>query len=284
MSRRLIVTADDFGMSLEVNEAVEQAHRDGILTCASLVVAGNAAEDAVRRAKRLPGLGVGLHLAMFGAPAAAAGSSLLAPDGASLGASPVSTGIAVMISPSARKAASREFAAQFEAYRKTGLPLGHLDGHWHCHQHPAVLSIALELGKPLGLKAVRIPYEPFGFSRDVGLGRTNGPRRVHAISHWPLTRAMRWQVRRAGMAANDRFFGKTDNGRIDEPLLLSLVAKLPHGITELGLHPSTANWHGSHAPPADWLVAQELAALTSPVLRAAIDRHGIELCRWSDIA
>ena len=73
MSKRLIVTADDFGMSMEVNEAVEEAHREGILTCASLVVAGDAAQDAVKRAKRLPGLGVGLHLAIFGAKASARG-------------------------------------------------------------------------------------------------------------------------------------------------------------------------------------------------------------------
>lgn len=283
MNRKLIVTADDFGMSLEVNEAVEEAHRNGILTCASLVVAGDAAEDAISRAKRLPELGVGLHLAMFGAPASAAGPSLLAPDGANLGQNPVVTGIAVMVSPRARKAAEREFAAQFDAYRKTGLPLGHLDGHWHCHQHPAVLAMALRLGKPLGLRAVRIPYEPFGFSRDIGEGTKSVARLLHAMSHWPLTRAMRWQVRNAGMAANDRFFGKTDNGAIDENLLHSLVAKLPAGVTELGLHPAAANWRGPHAPPPDWQVAQELAALTSPALRAAIDEHGVTLCRWADL-
>src|SRR5471030_1738174 len=66
----LIVTADDFGMSIPVNEAVEEAHRKGVLTCASLVVAGEAAADAVRRAKRMPGLGVGLHLALLDAPSA----------------------------------------------------------------------------------------------------------------------------------------------------------------------------------------------------------------------
>ena len=284
MTRRLIVTADDFGMSLEVNEAVEEAHRNGILTCASLVVAGDAAEDAIRRAKRLPELGVGLHLAMFGAPASVSGPSVLAPDGANLGERPVGTGIAVMLSPRARRAAEREFAAQFDTYRKTGLPLGHLDGHWHCHQHPAVLAIALRLGKPLGLRAVRIPYEPYSFSRDVGDGSKPVARLLHAFSHWPLTRAMRWQVRNAGMAANDRFFGKTDNGAIDEKLLLRLVAKLPSGVTELGLHPSTVNWHGPHAPPADWQVAQELTALTSPALRAAINEHGVTLCRWADLA
>ena len=222
MTRRLIVTADDFGMSMEVNDAVEEAYRNGILTCASLVVAGDAAEDAVRRAKRLPKLGVGLHLAMFGAPASASEPSILAPDGANLGQSPVVTGVAVMVSPRARKAAEREFAAQFDAYRKTGLPLGHLDGHWHCHQHPAVLAIALRLGKPLGLRAVRIPYEPYSFSRDVGDGSKPIARLLHAFSHWPLTRAMRRRVRSAGMATNDRFFGKTDNGAIDKKLLLRL--------------------------------------------------------------
>ena len=111
MSARLIVTADDFGMSLEVNEAVEEAHRKGILTCASLVVAGEAAEDAVRRAKRLPELGVGLHLAVFGARASAAEPSLLAPDGVNLGESPVSTGSA----PRARMATCQRARAKRSA-------------------------------------------------------------------------------------------------------------------------------------------------------------------------
>ncbi len=284
MKRRLIITADDFGMSLEVNEAVEEAHRNGVLTCASLVVAGDAAEDAVRRAKRLPNLGVGLHLAMFGAPAAAKVASRIAPDGANLGQSPVSTGIAAMFAPGTRQAARREFSAQFDAFRRTGLPLGHLDGHWHCHQHPAVLAMALELGKPMGLKAVRIPYEPFGFSRRAGRRSNNAARLFHAVSHWPLARAMRWQARRAGVATNDQFFGKTDNGAVDELLLLSVVAAMPAGVTELGLHPSTGNWHGPHAPPNHWRVADELEALTSPVLHAAINRAGIDLCRWADIS
>ena len=283
MTRRLIVTADDFGMSLEVNEAVEEAHRNGILTCASLVVAGDAAEDAIRRAMRLPELGVGLHLAMFGAPASAAEPSLLAPDGANLAESPVAAGIAVMVSPRARKAAQREFAAQFEAYRRTGLPLGHLDGHWHCHQHPAVLAMALRLGKPLGLKAVRIPYEAYGFSRRISGSGQRGARLAHAITHWPLAQAMRWQVNRAGLVANDRFFGKTDDGAVDEALLLRLAAQLPAGVTELGLHPATATWRGRHAPPAPWRQGEELAALTSPRVRRAIADNGIALCRWADL-
>jgi chitin disaccharide deacetylase len=280
--KKLIVTADDFGMSLEVNEAVEQAHREGILTCASLVVAGDAAADAVARAKRLPNLGVGLHLAIYGARAAAQGNSAVSPDGINLGYTPVSTGIAMMVTPSGRAAARREVAAQMEAYRKTGLPLGHLDGHWHCHQHPALLAMALELGKSLGLKAVRLPYEPFGFSHAVG-GNRMLARLANALTHWPLSRTMKWQLKRAGARGNDRFFGKVDDGFIDERLLLGLAENLPEGVTELGLHPATITWGGDHAPPPHWQQAAELAALTSPAVRAAMSANGVSLCRWADL-
>ena len=284
MTSQLIVTADDFGMSLEVNEAVEEAHRNGILTCASLVVAGDAAEDAVRRAKRLPELGVGLHLAIFGARASAQGRSIVAPDGTNLGYNPVLAGSAIMVTPGGRKAARREIAAQFEAYRKTGLELGHLDGHWHCHQHPVVLAMALEYGVPMGLKALRVPYEPFGFSRRVA-GKSKAAARLgHAIFGLPLTSVMRLQARAAGVAVNDTFFGKTDDGFISEDLLLSLLCNLPKGATELGLHPATETWDGEHCPPAHWRQADELAALISPKVRAEVARRSIDLIRWADLA
>jgi len=278
--KRLIVTADDFGMSLEVNEAVEQAHREGILTCASLVVAGEAAEDAVRRAKRMPSLGVGLHLAMFGAPSCADGPT-------PLGERPVRTGIAMMLSARARAAARREVEAQFEAYRRTGLPLGHLDGHWHCHEHPVLLAMAIEMGLAQGLKGLRVPYEPFGFSREASRGLRvragMGTRLVHAFGHWPLAAEMRRQAIRARLAMNDRFFGKNDAGAIDAPLLAQMIQALPEGTTELGLHPASSTWTGPHAPPPDWRQASELAALTDPTIREAIDAEAIVLSRWSDL-
>lgn len=284
MSARLIVTADDFGMSIEVNEAVEEAHRSGVLTCASLVVAGEAAEDAVRRARRLPGLGVGLHLAIFGARASASQPSILAENGVDLDEKPVRTGSAIMVLPSARAAARREIAAQFEAYRKTGLALGHLDGHWHCHQHPTVVAQALDIGVPLGLKALRVPYEPYGFSRRVASREGKSVARLaHAVFGLPLTLNMRRLARAAGAATNDYFFGKIDDGFITEDLLVRLVENLPDGVTELGLHPATETWRGEHCPPAHWRQADELAALTSPRVREAVERSGIELIRWADL-
>lgn len=284
MSRKLIVTADDFGMSLEVNEAVELAHRQGVLTCASLVVAGDAAQDAIDRAKRMPGLCVGLHLAMHGARTAAKAPSPLSRDGENLDETPVRTGIAVMLSPAARRAARREFAAQFEAFRSSGLQLGYLDGHWHCHQHPAVLAMALELGKPLGLKGLRVPHESHALACKVAGRRASLGGMLQSAGMGLLGAEMRRQAREAGVRTNDYFFGMADGGFIDKRLMLGLADHLPEGVTEVGLHPSTANWHGPHAPPPHWQPAQELAGLIDLEVRESLSRNGIELCRWSDLA
>lgn len=248
------------------------------------MVTGAACEDALRRAKRLPGLGVGLHLALYDAPACHPQPSRIAPDGRTLGMDSTGTGIAIMVSPKVREAARREIAAQFEAYRKTGLQLGHLDGHWHCHQHPVVLALAIEAGKPLGLRAVRVPYEPYAFSRRAGGGRGQLGRLAHVLGHYPLALEMRRQLRRAGLRYNDAFFGKNDAGAVDEPMLTRMIAGLPSGITEAGLHPAAGHWPGPHNLPSDWRPATELEALTSPALREAIAAHGVELCRWSDLA
>src|SRR5947209_6331903 len=94
-ARGLIITADDFGLSMAVNEAVEEAHRKGVLTCASLMVTGEAAADAVRRARKMPKLGVGLHLALLDAPSALLPSEipdLVEADGSGLAKRPVWTG------------------------------------------------------------------------------------------------------------------------------------------------------------------------------------------------
>jgi len=285
MSKHLVVTADDFGMSIEVNEAVEKAHRNGILTNASLVVAGAAAADAIRRAKRMPGLGVGLHLAIFGAPAQQSGEAqqMIAPDGENLGEKPVSTGIGIMFSPATRAAAKREIEAQFRAFGQSGLELGHLDGHWHCHQHPTILNLAIAAGRPLGLRAVRIPYEGLGWSHRVTGHRRLGARIGHAVSHAPLAGFMRLRTKAAGLRANDHFFAKSDAGSVSGDQLLGLLQNLPDGVTEVGLHPSTRQRIGIHSPPPDWDSTGELAALTDPRLRPEIERRGIILCRWADL-
>src|SRR3954454_3842581 len=160
--KQLIVTADDFGREAAVNEAVEEAHRNGILSTASLMVAAPAAADAVARARRLPGLRVGLHLVLVdGAPAlAAAAVPALVGGNGEFEPNMVRAGIRFAVSPGARRQLAAEIRAQFEGFRATGLALEHVNGHKHFPLPPTIGRLILEIGRDYGLRAVRLPAEP----------------------------------------------------------------------------------------------------------------------------
>ena len=287
MRRRLIVTADDFGMAPEVNEAVEAAHRDGVLTGASLLITGAAAPAAVALAKRTPTLEVGLHLAMVAAPPAADPADipdLLAADGSGLGQRPIVTGARAAMSRRVRAQVRRELVAQFEAFRRAGLRPSHVDGHWHGHQHPDIVRLIVELAPEYGVRTVRWPREPVLASARAARGEVFVGRAIDAALHAPILRAMRARLRRAGIATNDWFYGKTDGGRLTADRLGRIVSRLSPGVSEIGLHPASRRWTGPHAPPADWRMTEELEALTSPALRDTISRHGVRLVCFSDLA
>ena len=272
--RALIVTADDFGLSLAVNEAVEEAHRKGVLTCASLVVTGEAAADAVRRAKKMPKLGVGLHLALLDAPSALEAAQIpdLIEQGQDyLGSRAAATGARIALVKSVREQARAEMHAQFDLYRKTGLTLDRVDGHWHFHMHPTVVGILIhDLARPYGIKAMRVPREPAGpSSRAAGSGSVK--RWGTALANGPLWAALRARLKRAGIGCNDWFFGLNDTGSVTRDRLLGFIAELPPGVSEIGLHPANAPLEGPFAPPAHYRVIEELAALTDPDV--------IEACR-----
>ncbi len=162
MPKHLIVTADDFGLSPQVNAAVEQAHRDGILTAASLMVAAPAAAEAVAIARRNPGLRVGLHLALVEARPALPHSEvpdLVGSDGW-FRRDTARFGAEIFFSPRMKGQLAREIAAQFDAYAATGLPLDHVDAHQHFHLHPTVAGLMIRIGRRHGMRSVRIPAEP----------------------------------------------------------------------------------------------------------------------------
>lgn len=284
--RQVIITADDFGMSLEVNEAVEEAHRRGVLTSASLVVTGEAAGDAIARARRMPKLGVGLHVALLDAPAALCNEQipdLMDIDGRGLGRSTWKTGSKIAVSSKVRRQALAEIRAQFELFRNSGLALDHVDGHWHFHQHPTLLRALIALAPEFRIRAVRIPYEP-AFESWRAAGRIDLSRRVMDLAaHWPLLRRMRRMLRSAGIASNDWFFGKNDGGAIGQAWLFRLIGHLPKGVSEIGLHPATRRWISPHAPPAHWRAADELAALVDPEVVAACRRPGVRLTTFGEV-
>jgi hopanoid biosynthesis associated protein HpnK len=269
VSKRLIVTADDFGLSEAVNEGIERAHRDGILTSASLMVAGTAAADAVRRAKALPNLSVGLHLV------AIEGATVLPADEVpdlvdAVGRIPsdqLALGFKYAFHPAARRQLAAEIRAQFSAYAATGLALDHADSHKHMHLHPTVGRLLLNIGRDFGLRAVRVPAEPPAVLARCG---TPGGRALHAWS-----RLFRVQARRAGMAVADAVFGIAWSGHVTAERLLRLIPLLPDGVSELYCHPASGRDGVIDALMPEYEHAAELAALVDPRVRAMLRQHGI---------
>ncbi|HIQ18342.1 MAG TPA: ChbG/HpnK family deacetylase, partial [Novosphingobium capsulatum] len=148
----LVVTADDFGADEAVNEAVERAHRDGVLTAASLMVTGHAVDDAVARARRLPSLGVGLHLVLVDGQSAlppAPGRALADAQGRFYDNMAL-TGLRLAISPAARRELAAEIEAQFAAFARTGLPLDHVNAHKHFHVHPVIARMVVDAARRHG--------------------------------------------------------------------------------------------------------------------------------------
>jgi hopanoid biosynthesis associated protein HpnK len=272
MRKFLIVTADDFGLHEAVNEAVEQASRAGVLTAASLMVGAPGAADAIRRARKLPHLRVGLHLVLADGRATLAPELIpaLADAAGRMNSRMFVNGVRFFASHKVRKQLEAEIRAQFSAFARTGLTLDHVNVHKHFHLHPTLLEMLLKIGRDFGVPAVRVPDEPLWFAARSG-NRFSG---TQAALLAPWVSLMKRRLRRANMPHNDRLFGVAASGAMDETKLLAILARLPQGVTEIYLHPAVQSGAAIAASMHAYRHADELAALLSPKVRAAIAAGG----------
>ncbi len=282
MREFLILTADDFGLHESVNEAVERANRSGVLTAASLMVAAPAAGDAVRRAHALPGLRVGLHLVLADGAAQLEADLIPALVDASghMDGRMLARGLRYFASPGARRQLRAEIHAQFGAFARTGLELDHVNVHKHFHLHPVLLDLILEIGGGFGLRAMRVPAEPLWFAGRGG-ARIAGPASAALLSPWVAL--MKRKLRARGVRHNDHVFGIACSGAMHERRLLEILARLPPGVTEVYLHPATES--GALIAPSmnGYRHADELAALLSTEVRAALARTGRASGGFADV-
>jgi hopanoid biosynthesis associated protein HpnK len=278
--RQLIVTADDFGAALAVNDAVERGYTEGVLTAASLMVGAPAAADAVERARRLPGLGVGLHLVLVeGRPVNAPADlpDLVTPDGqfrTDMGR----LGADIFFKPATRRQLAREIEAQFEAFAATGLPLDHVNTHKHFHLHPTIAGLIVQIGRRFGMTAMRAPAEPRSVLVAVEPAANPPPAYVTAPWAW-LGKA---RLRRAGIATPDQVFGLNWSGQMTAGRLEGLIRRLPQGLSEIYLHPATAAAYDGSAP--GYRYVEEFEALIDPAVIAASRADGLALGGFSDFA
>jgi hopanoid biosynthesis associated protein HpnK len=267
--RRLIVNADDFGRSRSVNAAVIRAHREGILTTASLMVNELAADEAVALARRNPQLGVGLHLTLV------CGSSTLSaakiPDLVNaqkqFSDNPVATGFRYFASARCRAQLREEIAAQFAKFRATGLRLDHVNGHLNIHLHPTVLNIIFD---NIGEAALRLTYDPFLLNARLAGGHW-GYRCSHALIYRLLSTRARPMLAQRKIPHTGAVFGLLQNGCVDANFIRQLLPCLPVGDSELYSHPSLD--HFTH----------EFDALINPTIRELAQQLGLQLIRYQDL-
>ena len=270
--RRLIVNADDFGRSASINAAVLKAHREGVLTTASLMVNEAAVDEAVGMAKENPNLGVGLHLTLVDGHSALSREAIpgLVNEQKELCYCPILAGFKFFFQPGLREQIRKEISAQFERFTMTGLKLDHVNSHHHLHMHPTVIGILLDCVERLGVSRVRLTMEPLWVNVRNIAGRRfrNLP---HAVIYSVLAARAGSGFRRLAIRHPKSVFGLMQNHAVDESYLERLLPVLPEGDSELYAHPSTDRFK------------HELEALISPTVRGLIERLGIRLIRYQDL-
>ncbi|HMJ89330.1 MAG TPA: hopanoid biosynthesis-associated protein HpnK [Candidatus Acidoferrum sp.] len=270
--RRLIVNADDFGRSHSINKAVIRAHREGVLTAASLMVNEAACDEAVALAKENPQLGVGLHLSLLFGHSALKPQEIpgLVNERCEFSESPVASGMKFFFQRNLRSQIEAEIAAQFERFRATGLKCDHINGHLHLHLHPVVFEILMRRAREWNITHLRLTCDPFWLNARLAGGHWLY-RASHAVIYRLLShRSMRALVRRK-IRFTERVFGLLQNARVDEAFVSALLPQLPAGDSELYSHPSLTEFR------------HEFDALVSPVVKQLVRDHDIELIRYQDL-
>ena len=273
-SRKLIINADDYGLSRGVNTGIIEAAETGSVTSASMMVNLPGFDDSVASARSCPSLSLGLHLNLTtGKPLTAAPTLTRKKTGQFY---PLALLIArASLGRVDSSEVARECAAQIDRMVQVGIRPTHLDSHRHVHAHPSLWPAVLEAASSRGLSNVRVPTEPmWANTRDwkATLKKTG------------LLMSSRISRRRVEYNAPIHFFGLSlQGGSSFAARLFALIPKLPAGTTELMTHPGYADAELSEHDGYTWQREEELRVLCSKDLRDLLLRHGIELVSFGSL-
>ena len=278
--KKLIVNADDFGLHESINEAIENAHRQGILTSTSLVVNGEAFEHAVEIAKRNRDLGVGLHLTLIGEQPVALPHRIksIVDAGGRLYENHKQLCIKILRKEVLLKDIIVEIEAQFDKFYKTGFAPTHLDSHRHLHLFPPIFNSIKPVLQKYNIKRMRYLNIPcFEFNRG------NYFKKIMALFFKCFSLLNKKKYKH-----QDFFFGFFDSGHLDKDYLVYLLRKLKPGITEINFHPGKNNqdirkkyniWDMHSSWKYDW--EKEFRVLIDDNLKTLIKENKITLVNYS---
>ncbi len=263
--KQLVVNADDFGFTRDVNEGIVEAHQHGILTATTLMANGPAFDDAVRLARENPRLDLGAHLVLVGGPALATPGKELPPGIPQLFAAIAARRIRIY----------DELSAQVKRILDAGIRLTHMDTHKHTHLAPSVLEAVARIAEESGASWVRRPFDlPLTAAR----GGAPWLKRVTSDGLSVVRARFHRVLAKHHCRTTDHFAGFQITGRFQTRELVALIRALPEGSTELMCHPghSTGELRAARTRLKESR-ERELAALTSPEARRALEECGVEL-------
>lgn len=286
--KQLIVNADDFGLAESVNRGIIVAHRDGILTSASLLANGPAFDQAIALSSQFPQLSIGVHLNISQATSVSPAARIptLMNERRELYLSPFRLWLGILRREINLEDIHSEFRAQVLKVLDAGVTPTHLDGHLHVHILPQLSPVVIALAREFRVRYVRCPNEDlevtlpliwkFGGASVAALERS-------AISYGvnSFAKSFRERMRIAGLACPDTFYGLAHTGFLDAQMLRGLLDLVPNGTTELMCHPGYA---GAELESLGGKLTHEreteVLALTAPEIRETVERLGIHVTNF----
>jgi predicted glycoside hydrolase/deacetylase ChbG (UPF0249 family) len=268
--KQLVVNADDFGFTPDVNQGIVEAHRRGILTATTLMANGAAFEDALRLARETPSLDVGCHLVLIGGRSLSTGKPL-----------PLTVPQLLAVMARRQIRVYDELRAQVRRIVDAGIRPTHLDTHKHTHLAPPVLDAVARLGEEFDIPWVR---RPFDFPLNARRGAVPGATRLAGAALGLLRRRFHRVLEKHGRRTTDHFAGFQITGRFRTAELVDLLDAVPDGSTELMCHPGRCGEALRHARTRlKESREHELEALVAPEVRQALERNGIELVNYAGL-
>jgi len=277
--KRLIVNADDFGMTHGINRGIIEATAHGIVTAASIMVTGWAFEEAVQLAAENPNLDVGLHLSLtVGTPAS--GDPAVHRDLASHGTFRLGNRdllIDLILRRIMPSVLHREIEAQFKKAVEARLPITHIDGHESIHLFPGIREVVFQLMGQYGIPSMRLSHERIGL------------RKVWRLKRWKKALINlfgllhRRQMRRHGIRTTDYYYGTFDAGYLGKGELMAMISNLKEGTSEIMCHPGYRDESFDRICGGRYLPDQELTALMDAEVQDLLHRRGVHLVSFKDL-
>lgn len=280
--KKLIINADDFGLHETVNSGIIQGHTAGFVTSTTIMANGNAFEHAVELAGANKGLGIGVHLTLVGAkPVCEPQQVKSLVDSEGYLASQYPQFLLRYIKGQISLAdIGQELRAQVQKVVDTGIQITHLDSHQHMHIVPGIIKITIDIAKEFGIKAIRIPAEPYFFKGDY----PSSPMRFVARGGLTfLSQLAARKIKKYELTMPEHFFGMLAGGNMREEYLLNIIKTLPDGISEIMMHPGSNTEIVNKIYNWDLHGQEELAAVTSDNLRCLLAAQKIKLISFRDL-